>query len=1219
MEPVRTIFDNDDTMLYKWAAYLNIPVRYVIVVDEHYQSLIDYAIRLADQPLSSIFRQVTSPEIYPSPNIRLETDIANLMADYYLEQGVDVGEVVDRVNNYYGELGLEVSVDSPEDLDNSIGTWRVNYERYLQLTLSHYQGLIGLEQQLAELTPLNASDPVITSITVAVTPRFRIMEGGQEVAGPIPEPAQGQDIWDLTILSPELPFIRFAGREDLAKVHLPSLPTDLNLVITPNIYGEGTITATVLLADKLTKVTASTYTTMVYRLGNRSLTIPIPNVSQPEAIERILSRIEDHTPLVLTDPKEVKVGGEFKLFNFTYNDALLLDTVLTNELVANYLFVDESVNTVAAKGKITLQYRPFERKARPSAVKATLSRGITTDTQEIQLLNDRSELVAYSVKAGTPYVVVTVTQADNRDSVVQFLEVFRRLLEDYTQGAQGIADEYQAYLGRPFEPVIPGLPVTPGVPQSATVDHLSFDLPRIAPHIFVKDYSKYCQSPFKPAIISPDYITEWSEQTFSRAGQEYHRQVLPYPRNNPEIYLVCPSDRAPFPGVKANARLMNKETYPYIPCCYEDDQTIKAGSDYNRFYLDNALKGRVRNRHHKIITNKVLEPGRLGSLSNSIITLLRQDPDVDNAVKDGVELSRYGVDIGPNSFLHSVALAVGDPDYREASDKEAYVRQLRQRMANFPPALVKQELYDNTDDQIEAKILAVDTFFDPSLFYRLVEETYQINIYVFYPPPNKETAPGGIELPRHRLFHARAPRQRKTVLILKHRGGGADALDQPQCELIVYGEKSQVTGTIFLPQMGSILHRAVTAMNEVLTWTPQHGLSMFPNLYSANNYETIFPNPVSQFVDSYGKLRGLTFPLNSKLVTVVFPPSQPVNLPVMEAPSRLPSRDIIEVYGQPAKEQGGVWYQLGDFDDGLFFYTEGGPDPLFSNTVVSQVSRIRLLKRLLRILLQYILWTFQLSGMTVEDYLGRWVRVLHTDQDNLQLYDTSRVERVLPKLTTTQQAIDYISRRVPGMIVDGKIGLPDQKTLQGVSYYLYQYLGNTRPDQRTPITTIEGLYDTVNHFRKQEGVAVFLKDSELKKWISSIQLERARVSNIRTELLADYAGSKQPYLYRTPENFIYLVQNTSSESRAIQIGVTWRDDLVNPGYDSPDYMGDKPPYVIYEISSASGLALVEDHSGGDEEVIQVLRYRDSYAALLPLLSETDSSENGTSSHDDEIL
>lgn len=1235
MEPRRTIFDNDDSMLYKWAIYYKVPARYMVIVTSPEETLFQPM-----EPLvTSLYQQGYSPyqifqyvrPLYPL-EYSIEVPIAMMIAT--------INPDVALINHYYRQLGIGVTVANLDDLRASLANYRVSYQEYLQEDQRTVERLNLLHQQLEQLTPTLATVLEKTSVTA----QFNTLLGPSDrILGPIWQsqidrgilegepllPQQGLDIWNAGVLSPQVPFMRLG---EVSKVYLNQLPDDLASIIPANIYGN-MLTATLMVPENLGKLTSKTYTTVVVSLEHNLLEVLIPDTTEEGVFQRVISRITQALPIQLDNMREIRMTGHFSIYYFAYNTATLLDMIATVDLFKEYLFVDESEGL---RDKFVIQYSSFSGSRPKSSVRATLTRGVVSERRDIALLNEQDQYAEYPVAPGTPYVTVNISYAETAEHAQEFMTVFRRLLTFYQDYQEELAGYYRERLHRDFLPVVQTTTKVPGA--SATFkEGLSHELSVVAPGIFVNGYARSCQKKYKPALIHPDHIAEWEAQTFTRGGKTYHRQVLPFPHVNPEIYLVCTSEEYPFPGVKQN-NLSNKAEYPYIPCCYQVDQTTKAGNAYNVYYRGAELKTKTV-RRHKMVTNKVLEYGRTGDLSKSILALLKE------GLPEG-ELLRYGVNIGPNSFLHCVAVATDDPDYWRSEDKEAYIRELRTRLAGFHPNLLKQEFYDLTSEQIRQRILDTDSFFDPDLFYRLIEEAWNINVYVFYPPPNKANVPGGLELPRHRLFHVRPYRQRDTLIILRHHGGGVDALAQPQSELVIakHGKKQQM---IFGPEMGQVLFRALIQMNDIYNWIPVGDiLHNHSNLYPLINYSEVFGPAQAQFIDPYGKLRALTF-LREQELTVYFPPSQPLNLPLFNQPSRVDASVVVNYYGTPVARdrQQGLWYSLGDLQYGLYFpvtnlealpeplrtqmglLPEGPLDPLFSADRQGSVTKIRLLKRMLRIILQYILWVFaiwqQESGESVDDFLERWVVVarsfepgsrmsealLHssrtpreTPASDLDLYNLSNVQRILPQVDSVQQAMNYIQEVAPGLVREGRFFLPDRKTLVGIHYYLTQYLTNTRPEQRVPIKTIDGLYEETRDFFQQPEVAIFLNGTELDKWMNSVRLERSRITDIRFELKYDYSEGSQPYLYATPEGFIYLVQNSPSLAEAWQVSATWSAERVNPGYRVEPFEG-SPPHVTYAISASGTLAILDDKRKGDTHFYQVLSYGEGrYAALLPLLT-----------------
>ncbi len=113
------------------------------------------------------------------------------------------------------------------------------------------------------------------------------------------------------------------------------------------------------------------------------------------------------------------------------------------------------------------------------------------------------------------------------------------------------------------------------------------------------------------------------------------RQVLPYPKGEPQIIFVCPDDKFPFPGVKENKVLPNRDRYPFIPCCYKRNQTEPGTrTGYNRYYRG-AKPVTTARSSHEYKTDKLLPPQRTGKLPIVIKNLL--------SIHKPTEYKRYGV------------------------------------------------------------------------------------------------------------------------------------------------------------------------------------------------------------------------------------------------------------------------------------------------------------------------------------------------------------------------------------------------------------------------------------------------------------------------------------------------------------------------------------------------------------------------------------------------
>ena len=122
---------------------------------------------------------------------------------------------------------------------------------------------------------------------------------------------------------------------------------------------------------------------------------------------------------------------------------------------------------------------------------------------------------------------------------------------------------------------------------------------------------------------------------------------------------------------------------------------------------------------------------------------------------------------------------------------------------NIELPLLRQELFDYSNDEIIELLDDNSKFFDPSLLYRSIEEIFNINLYVFTYDEKRE-----IEIPRNKIFHSRPPRlYRPTVLIIKIIAGDYEI---PKCELIVdYNDQKSAIVKLFGESMTNICHSLI--------------------------------------------------------------------------------------------------------------------------------------------------------------------------------------------------------------------------------------------------------------------------------------------------------------------------------------------------------------------------------------------------------------------------
>ena len=680
---------------------------------------------------------------------------------------------------------------------------------------------------------------------------------------------------------------------------------------------------------------------------------------------------------------------------------------------------------------------------------------------------------------------------------------------------------------------------------------------------------KYPTNGVIPKVIEDqDELDEFLSQPLVVNGREYDRsrQFLKFPVGNDEYkILVCPDDTYAFPYYRQNEIVANEKDsgpefeeekakiikkFPCIPGCAKKDWIEKGDlyskcdprqndepdadtADVGADAEDDDIQVPRGTPYVPSTATKIVEPGLEGEISVDIANVLNLYNEEEPSV-----FRRKGVRKGSNSIISCIQLALNggalpssnkvELDNQAIADRQDIVNQIQ--AGEIQVCLGKQQLYDLSDDQIIEKLSDLEVFLDPYLYFRYLEEYYDLNIVVFtiINPKTGKTQRGAegvgiLEIPRHKLFYARATRMdRRTVCIMKSWGLVSSNLVKPQCELIFDSTKRVY---VFDPEtrMNIVIRDLLSFVLPTSSW--QLGLSQTPDVFvpvessiSRFNFVAYFtlvfsnalypeqeivleslPQPVSQFVDIYGKCRGLNYLYQDQFIYIVIPPSEPFNLPPMslsQVEAQFPSLTLVnQLFSTAPKEAllnnnfiSGLWYSVDEestqpisnidsylvlidpisagvidaervdlqrrtvqiqYNERVLELPEGPTNPLhfeLRNTV-NFSDRIRKLRRDNSIILQLILWLYIISKMRPEEFLSTYVNESRADQpeDTALIYDFSRLNRKLPNVETVEDGIAYLDQFSTKLITNGMIQLYSQKYYEGVKYYL-ELFENTVPE-----------------------------------------------------------------------------------------------------------------------------------------------------------------------------
>ena len=1282
-------YDNDVTLLYKFVGISGLPTNLIISRSRKpgesgfgsnnllFESLTDVIARLVKS-------NHTPADMYDIINNYKNTISLNdiIMTWYGLYQDINIDTNYIIVNDLYRQMDETSTIDQFEDeqqLNSSYNAWLSNIDELVQYDRVRLDKILNIHHQLEEVGDVSDMpySPVnISSTTTAYRPKLL----GKSVTVD-----DGLDIFNYSIPSVYAPFIKYVDKFGKAyyKVYnggkLESEPNyDLTIIKKEKSNRPNTIYITLWLGDynsdgsvQIKNAIKESFFTVLYNLDNNYLTVEAPiGVSGKKGLVRekevAIARAQNAMPnIVFGSGQETRVKGNFKLWNINLDESLFLHMILNFPVLSVYLYDEETVTPHAFKQRLDIHFRSIysdikeaETRSEESnianyaSVSITINNKITTVEDNYQIMTDDGPRLQ-KVAAQTPYLSIKVSKATSKETLEEFVKLFQILIGYYRQNVEtvqelydtiipGVRDELQVLLSGKNKKIEKqgGKGKSKGNKYGKGSTNRIDDLKAKAPDLFVEPFSRLCQAKHQPIIIDPADIEEFTNQRFGPKNMK--RQVMPFPKDNPIWYFGCPDDAIPYPGVKLNNRMPNKDKYPYFPCCAETDSMAPGSNSKYRKYIENVPIDRKRGAkaEKKISTNKILRSERVAFLPKNINELV-------NAYTDNpIDMVRFGVPNSINSLLHCVCVAVDDPQYYAIEDDEElelYINGLRQYIADHvDPALLKQEMFDYDDDEIISYLTKTNEYYDPSLVYRAVEEIFGVNIYVFTTLDNGD---GVIDIPRFKVFHSRPERlYRPTIVIIKTMGSESNGLEFPQCELIVdFDRQKNEIVKLFGASMTKICHNVLIGVMKTLSWEPEPArdrtFSVHANLFYYIDHPDIFRTPiVSQYIDDYGKMRAITLDLGSSgFATIQTIPSQPENIPHSQEIHRMTFELATRMLGNPIactrdiyNRIDGLWYQIMDVKFGEYvpivpINATGVLDDLEVgrlNPLVPEgenlTGRMSVLKRTLNIIIQIVRWLYELAlSDGVPDPLTFAQRYMAIDEepveDSAVYYDLSALDRKLPSYNTIDEALADMETIIPDLISNGMIIMYNKTFADRMIRMLTDYDNLRQGMDHTRKNYIDNFFERDTDFIQNPGSKIFISNKDLDAWLLSLKSTQdySKYFKINKTLTVNMKSIMDPIIYEHNDGTMYIIQNVigGSYAKALAVAQTWKNYKINVGSNATPVQV-TPPHVIYSISPTSIIKPIQDHRNGNTDFLKILYFGPSnsvhlqnghFAAILRIL------------------
>jgi hypothetical protein len=587
-----------------------------------------------------------------------------------------------------------------------------------------------------------------------------------------------------------------------------------------------------------------------------------------------------------------------------------------------------------------------------------------------------------------------------------------------------------------------------------------------------------------------------------------------------------------------------------------------------------------------------------------------------------------------NSAIYALLLANGTQFVSPAQMLDE-CRNVRRLMIELPYSIFGQELYNYDRNNFIENMNNIEHYIDPYLYYRGLEEIFNVSIFVFISErgrdhpfsydESKMELPT-LEIPNCKNYHTRTYNERDVICLFKNYNSEKTIFNSPSCELIIIHRKSgddniikynQYTG-VFKAIWGHFQNITKTIYFENTKREIQSYLEIFtgwdPNLLG-------FGTVKGQELDSCGKTKLLIY----DEWNVIVPGIQPLVIYNQAQRAPLKTKDECRKLLVITREDNdGLWMEFQGNEKGIKVLCLD--DDINTNVVeYKKINDIITNKNYISALLQIInwLWRSYENPMPFEIYLST-ISIIY----NREIFYRVGIPKkclnnlFLQNFDTQNERMRYLASIWPFFFRNGKFFLYKELYDRILNFMMVQeqYTNNMKFDDfhREIPKFITGLIYTDDDF-KRDGNIIFNSMKYFEDWIEMTNPDVFNYSSLNNvniiydKIYPVLVNYKNPYLYRdTFTDKIYLVQNVKKRSNkpqliALKIALEWRNTMRNLGYnttsDDITFKSDDLQYVEMAIDDKDQkLKPAINKSQGTDSYITIFFYgAGEYAALLPLI------------------
>jgi len=577
---------------------------------------------------------------------------------------------------------------------------------------------------------------------------------------------------------------------------------------------------------------------------------------------------------------------------------------------------------------------------------------------------------------------------------------------------------------------------------------------------------------------------------------------------------------------------------------------------------------------------------------------------------ENVKFIRKGVIDTPSSFLQCIIEAYYENMNNNKKEVLQNLRQFRQRLTEPSYiSVVKQSLYDFSQEEIVDMITNENTYFDPQYFTDLLETYFECNIYVFSSKNNKK---GELMIPRHINGYYTNKKYNKTILVYENIGSVSDSSEYPRCELILKwnktSEERQITYNFNTnEQISTVITKMFHDINRTYILNNQIKSVSFPIFKPGVKI-------IEQYIDVYGKSRMIKLNINGKICTILCEPTQPITVKYVDEMDIIrfdisEVQTFINIYKPKNLKQyvnrnnllmeikgviGNVMITIPVIDNiqPLHDIEEiNNMSDVISRDTESLFKKFVEYRKQSKYLREYVIWLFSTYVHTNN--------ITQIDDDVMIEFIDQYIE-VNPNFKYKQ--IDKFFSMNSDIMNNNKLVCDSEELVKRLIYHLRLHIYNHRDkvlgyhDKKI----IDNYYENILDLNVHNSQILISSEDTFNNFISQKDTKLTVYDDIQQDI-------QIPYMFRNKyiSKKLMLIQNSMSLDKAIYIGYTWKNSGYNIGYDFE--MTQEIPKYRFELYSYKNSNDIQKYRvNGEDNMfgIKIIGYKidetDMFSTILEL-------------------